>query len=159
MSLIRNFLEKTLFIFVVGIFILQLMPVRGEESSNGNKVVNYGVGVTLTGKITTRLEYGAPGFGEDPKTDEKENIFLLVLDKPVDVHVDKTRPSDTDTDDFDGVKEMQVVFSGKKSLVRKVLSKKITGKRVKMTGTLFQAHTGHHHTNVLIDWETLKILK
>lgn len=151
----KGLLGRKGLVFAAILFAVHCTPARAEELSSGNEVVNYGVGVTFTGKIATRLEYGAPGFGEDPKTDAKENIFLLVLDKPIDVHVDQSRPGDvTDTNDFDGVKEMQVVFTGKR-----MFSKKIIGKKVKVTGTLFQAHTGHHHTDVLIEVDTVERLK
>ncbi len=155
MNLTGRITGKTGLIFASVLFVLRFMPAKAEEPKSGNEVVSYGVGVTLTGRVTTRLEYGAPGFGEDPKTDAKENIFLFVLKRPVDVHADKERPSDTDTDDFNGVKEMQLVFMK----IDKKLFRKMVGRKVKVTGSLFQAENGHHHTDVLIEVDKLEILK
>lgn len=126
-----------------------------EELKKDPAVLNYEPSqVVLKGKVTTRLEYGAPGFGEDPKNDAKENIFLLVLDKPVDVQPDPDLSSDTNTESFKNVREMQMVFMN----IDHKLFKRIMGKKVKVTGTLFQAETGHHHTDVLVTVDELKIL-
>jgi hypothetical protein len=111
--------------------------------------------VVLEGLMTTRLEFGPPGFGEDPAHDAKEKIFILKLDYLVDVIGDPGDPDHMNTDNFFKVREMQMVLDSKNTKE----NKKCLGKKVKVTGNLFQRHTGHHHTDVLIDVSNIETLK
>ncbi len=98
--------------------------------------------VSMTGKVTTHLEYGSPGFGEDPAHDTKENYWYLDLDKPI-----CTNGKDEDSPDMEGevnIKRLQIVF------LDGYPKKRWVGLRAAITGRLFHAETGHHHTRVLI---------
>ncbi len=44
--------------------------------------------VRLSGAIVEKDEYGAPGYGEDPKTDERLRVYLLRVSEAVDVCAD-----------------------------------------------------------------------
>jgi hypothetical protein len=44
--------------------------------------------VHLSGTIVGEQKYGAPGYGENPKTDERLQVYLLKLNNPVDVCAD-----------------------------------------------------------------------
>jgi len=98
--------------------------------------------VRITGTLARHMYYGAPGFGEDPKTDEKEVGFYLDLSTPIctaagadDVDVAKT-----------DVRRIQLVLDQPDyDRLRPFL-----GKNVTLRGTLFGAITGHHHTPVLL---------
>ena len=46
------------------------------------------VPVRLSGTIEKEEKYGAPGYGENPKTDEKLQVYLLKLSVPIDVCAD-----------------------------------------------------------------------
>ncbi len=87
-----------------------------------------------------RLFYGPPNFGENPKTDSKELHRILVLDTPINVR--GQTDMDRGNDRVENVQEVQLVTA--KPL------KEMIGKKVIVKGTLFRAHTGHHHTDVLI---------
>lgn len=95
---------------------------------------------SLTGTLTQVLFYGAPGYGEDTVNDTKELVYVLELDKAIIMLADTTS-------DFNeakaNIEELQI-------LTDIDLSKKINQK-VTLTGTLFGAQTGHHHTEVLMD--------
>jgi hypothetical protein len=106
--------------------------------------------VTLTGKMLVKLAYGRPNYGENSETDEKEYYPVLVLDAPINV---KGNPADfTNKETVTDVREMHLVLRGKKDFVYK-------NKRVKVTGTLFHAITGHHHTDVLMSVEKIALLE
>jgi hypothetical protein len=96
--------------------------------------------VTLEGKITSHWAYGPPNFGEDPKHDAKEGFIRLDLARPICVA--------GDSQDFDrperGIRHLEMVYYPYRFL------KIWMNGRVSVTGTLFHAFTGHHHTTVLI---------
>jgi hypothetical protein len=99
--------------------------------------------VTLTGTITTHLEYGSPNFGENPKTDEKLWYWYLDLDKPICVNAKDDSWSEAET----GMRRLQIVYvdgyphGGRRQWI---------GHRATITGTLFHSDNGHHITKVLI---------
>ena len=104
---------------------------------------------TLTGTLKNdKVFYGPPGYGQDPKHDEKEVPERLVLEVPIAIEPVK---GDRFNQAVKDVKELTIVH-GKVKDVRPFLDQ-----RVKAIGKLFEAHTGHHHTPALIDLESLEL--
>lgn len=106
--------------------------------------------VELEGTLVIKTFFGPPNYGEDPGTDEKEDTRILSLDKPINIRSkDETDPvlGPTERD----VRELQLVFDGN--------LRKWVGKKLMVRGTLFHAHTGHHHTDVLLAVETISPAK
>jgi hypothetical protein len=100
--------------------------------------------VVLKGVVISRTSYGPPGFGEDPVHDDHETQALLRLDAPL--CVDATAAgAETPYDRAENQVEITLVPMPHQSL------KSYVGRRVTVTGTLFGAHTGHHHTDVLME--------
>src|SRR4051812_45283983 len=102
--------------------------------------------VRVSGKLTRHMYYGVPGYGEDPKHDEKEVGFYLDLAAPACTAAGR--------DDADvakaNIRRIQLVLdSGGYGALRPFLGKKVT-----LRGTLFGAFTGHHHTPVLLNVAT-----
>jgi hypothetical protein len=99
--------------------------------------------VRVAGTLARHTFYGAPGFGEDPRHDEKETGFYLDLAAPMcmaqgsdDVDVAKS-----------GIRRIQLVLDAEGyARLRPFL-----GKRIALRGTIFGAITGHHFTPVLLD--------
>ena len=106
--------------------------------------------IELKGKLTIALKYGPPNYGENPETDEKVRAPILVLSQPVNVRAD--RESEFNTESFEGVKEVHLVFFTD----RKIAYSHLVGRQVEVRGTLFQAHTGHHYTDVLMIVSTIR---
>jgi hypothetical protein len=107
--------------------------------------------VTVIGKVVSRTFYGPPNYGENRKTDSKESQYILLLDSPIDVIGSK---DDLLTKTERGVRSLTlVVFDFKANPVEPLL-----GSRVVVEGTLFHAHTGHHHTKVLIEVGSIRKL-
>ncbi len=98
---------------------------------------------TIEGTLQQEEQFGPPGYGEDPKNDSKENLFFLYLEAPINVY-----SIDSLSDSFDvttkGIDKVQL-NSPDVDLVP-FINKKIT-----VQGVFFGAHTGHHHTDVLMD--------
>lgn len=74
----------------------------------------------------------------------------MVLSDPICVEQDKTGP-DINRAQKD-IHKIQLVF--RNADIYKT-QKDLVGKRVEAIGTLFGAHTGHHHTPVLLTVSTL----
>jgi hypothetical protein len=105
--------------------------------------------VMLKGKVVSRTFYGPPNYGENPKTDSRESQYILILDSAVDVVATGSDPTDQTER---GVRRVTLVVDDFAAHpVRPLL-----GRRVLIEGTLFHAHTGHHHTKVLIEVSSIK---
>lgn len=125
----------------LAIFVISLV---GIESAYAGTCVKYEPAViSLTGIVLPKQFYGPPNYGEDPAHDEKGIAAILKLDEPV--HVCGTRDNEANPAAAEAVSQMQMVFH------TAPYGRQWNGKYVVVTGTLFPAITGHHHTSVLID--------
>jgi hypothetical protein len=98
--------------------------------------------VTLSGKVEIADAYGPPGFGDNPAHDTKKRYPVLLLDSPICVTGDPKDELNSESED--DVKRVQLVFLDGK------IRTDLLHKEASITGTLFHAETGHHHTAVLI---------
>lgn len=98
----------------------------------------------ISGTIVSETFYGPPGYGEDPANDTKELCYVLLLDNPINVI-----PGPDDYDDeinnaaVNNITKIQLVNSD-------YFQEKYLNKLVKLTGTFFYGHSGHHHTDILL---------
>ena len=106
--------------------------------------------VNLTGKLIKKEFFGPPGYGEDPKTDSKEHAAILLLSQPIRVVAGK---DDQFNETRKNVKEVQLIN------VKRITLSPYIQKKVKVTGKLSSAITGHHHTDVLIEIDTIELEK
>jgi len=126
-----------------------LLGTSATTASTSDAWLDYEpVVVELQGVLKTERAYGPPGFGEDPKRDAKEDIYVLQLDPPINV-----RASDELNTEEKDVREIQLVV--RENTVRAELRRQ-KGKRAGVKGTLFHAHTGHHHRPVLLDLQRVQ---
>src|SRR5258706_8287508 len=108
--------------------------------------------VTLRGKLTSIVNYGAPGYGESPEKDDVEESIILVLPLPIRVKGDPN--SALNSQSIANITHVQlVIYTG----VAKGYSQYFN-REVEVTGTLFKSSTGHHHTDVLLTVNTLRRL-
>jgi hypothetical protein len=118
---------------------LLLLP----NSAQHREVLSYEpANVELQGKLTLQWKYGPPNYGENPDTDEKFQVPILILDKAVDVRGDPN--SDVNAETVHAAKQVQLAFT-------KTEYRHFVGKNVDVQGTLFRAHTGHHYTDVVMN--------
>jgi len=99
--------------------------------------------VELDGQLVVQSKYGPPNYGEDPKTDLKVRVPVLVLRQRVSVIGDRGDGHNSQT--VYGARQIQLAFG-----VGETSHKALIGKQVVVTGTLFHAHTGHHYTDVVM---------
>jgi len=93
---------------------------------------------------------GPPNYHDIRKGDEAETYWLLNLDSPICVNEDKAEPDLNQAQK--NVRRVQLVLDqGAYEEFKAQL-----GSRVVATGSLFGAHTGHHHTPVLLRVNSLE---
>lgn len=97
--------------------------------------------VVLQGRVRVETFYGPPNYGESPATDSKERQAILHLKQPLCTLASDDDPAETHQ------RRVTLVPRGGLSLHA------FAGKEVSVTGKLFHATTGHHHTPVLISVE------
>jgi hypothetical protein len=106
--------------------------------------------VQLTGTIIRRTFPGPPNYESVERGDKPEVVWLLVLVQPICMEKDGTDPDLNPAQK--GIRKIQLVFGDATSYETQ---KELLGKKVVAKGTLFGAHTGHHHTPVLLTVNTL----
>ncbi len=122
---------------------------EAQESQKKEWVDYWPAIVEVKGKLGVKTFFGPPNFGENPKTDAKERSWILSLDKPINVRAkDETDPISGPS--VDNVRELQLVLHEPR--------RELIGKKVIIKGTLFHAHTGHHHTDVLMDVQSISLV-
>jgi len=109
--------------------------------------------VRLTGTLIRKTFPGPPNFESIRGGDEPETYWLLNLPKPICVNQDNTEPDLNPMQE--NVRRVQLVLDP--SVYKQYGN--LVGKRITVTGTLFGAHTGHHHTPVLVTVKTLQKAK
>ncbi|TND07693.1 MAG: hypothetical protein FD123_3012 [Bacteroidetes bacterium] len=97
----------------------------------------------IEGIIETEMHWGPPGYGEDTLNDMREEMLVISLDKKIDVLAPE-KGGDSFNETVKGIDRVQLANMTDKSL------EKYAGKKVRLTGCFFGAHTGHHHTPVLM---------
>lgn len=105
--------------------------------------------VELQGTFATEQRYGPPNYGETPATDQRALIRLLKLSKPVDVCADST--AEVNTESFQGVAEVQLLFLGEQQAHDALLNKDVV-----VTGSLSEAQTGHQYTKVVLTVKSIR---
>lgn len=99
--------------------------------------------VELDGRLVIQPKYGPPNYGEDPKTDQKVRVPVLVLSERVNMIAD--RGDGFNAQPAYGIKQIQLAF-----IEGGIVYKNLVGQQVVVKGTLFHAHTGHHYTDVVM---------
>lgn len=103
--------------------------------------------VTLVGVLSFRTVPGPPNYTSVARGDYPETVAILTLDEPACVSGDPQ--SRLNWRGHARVTEVQLVLS-------EARARRFLGKRVRATGTLFGARTGHHRTDVLLDVKALR---
>jgi hypothetical protein len=122
-----------------------LLLVGFCASASGQKCLEYGPTVSLTGTLRSQVFPGPPNYESIKRGDRKEKAIILTL---------RARACTTGNDPqgFDvpetGIREIQLVVT--KDAHWKTV-RRLMGNRAIVSGTLFHAHTGHHRTKVLVE--------
>ena len=122
--------------------------VLAQRAKPGQAAYTYEKPVMLSGTMRLITFPGPPNYESVKKGDMPEHCFVLHLRQPISVRASKSGGNEFDTEKKN-VTDVQLATSDKTYAAVRRLSKRQTAVRV--TGTLFGEHTGHHHTPVLLD--------
>ncbi len=101
--------------------------------------------VELRGILYEEVYPGPPEYTSVEMGDRPEKTVFLTLKEPINVELKKNaEQEDIFNTPEKGVRELQVVFSNSKPSVHQIKQE------VSLKGTLYHAHTAHHHRRVLM---------
>ena len=106
--------------------------------------------VELDGRLVIQSKFGPPNYGENPKTDEKVRIAVLVLRSPISVL--PNTGNDYNSRPVHSARQIQLAF-----ITKEIPHKHLIGRDVVVTGRLFHAHTGHHYTDVVLNVRSIEL--
>jgi hypothetical protein len=107
---------------------------------------------TLHGTLIRKTFPGPPNYEDIHQGDEAETYWIFSLDSPICVDQNKSEP-DLNPAKKD-VRQVELVLQPE--MYRRYRA--LLTRRVVATGTLFGAHTSHHHTPVLLTVKSIKRL-
>jgi hypothetical protein len=103
--------------------------------------------VELKGQVKRVVFPGPPNYESVKDGDQPEPYYVLFLSKGVCVQGDTKDEINSETEK--DIKSMQLMISDYKKY------RPLLGKNVTVKGQLMHSHTGHHHTNVLVQVESM----
>ena len=103
--------------------------------------------VTLLGTLTSRTVPGPPNYTSIARGDFPETIVVLVLEEPI--CVTGNTSSSQNSKSHSNIEEVQFVLKGNAHRL-------LIDKKVRATGTLSSAQSGHHRTPVLLTVKGLR---
>ena len=99
----------------------------------------------LEGQLFTDFFFGRPGYGMYPETDQVEHAVVMALDSPISVEGNGLHYEGN----YDGQYEENIGIVQISSNNIEIL-RQFRGCGIRLTGSLYHAHNGHHHTPVLL---------
>jgi hypothetical protein len=105
--------------------------------------------VELEGRLIVQMKYGPPNFGENPKTDQRVKVPIVVLTKAINVR--GTAGGVHNTVSVEGARRIQLVFTDAATDY-----KSLVGKNIVVKGSLFYRETGGHYTDVVMSVQSIE---
>ena len=107
---------------------------------------------TLTGVIKTITYPGPPNYESIKLGDSPEPEAILFLDHSISV-LPKPGSNGDFEDPYRRVKQLELVIHSDSGV------QVIRGRHVRVSGTFFSRHTGHHHTDVMMEVDRIEVGK
>lgn len=121
-----------------------LAVIRSSGASNSICLSYFSNQNILTGRLERKTYPGRPNFESVSKGDEPETGYYLILDRPVCTYGSQ---EDAMSSRLTNVSQVQLLLNDSTyTMLRPLITK-----RIKISGNLFSAHTGHHHAPLLLE--------
>jgi hypothetical protein len=155
-------MKKTAFLIAIFISSALLLSMFGPSALAAKEdrvakatadCLEYGPVVQLAGKLVRQTFPGPPNFASVAHGDTPEVAWILHLDKPVCV---RARPGDDIDVAVSHLHDLQLVLGSDNNYQR---AEGLLSRRVIVSGVLFGAHTGHHHTPVLLAVKNIQLME
>jgi Domain of unknown function (DUF4431) len=125
---------------VVAIMFVALVGIR----SAGATCLSYAGRVFVSGILKRAVSPGPPHYTSIARGDAPEIYYVLEFQPPACVDAD---PTDNEKPPIKKLRQMQLVLSHPQY----VELEPWLDRPIRLSGVLFEAHTGHHHTPVLLN--------
>ena len=130
---------------------LAQQTASAQQNAGAQQCLEYGPTVSLSGTMRSKVFPGPPNYESIKRGDRRETAIILSLATPT-----CTNPGDpaniVDVAETD-IRDVQLVITKPSDWK---LVKRLLGKPVVLTGTLFHSHTGHHRTKLLLTVADIK---
>ena len=137
------------------LLLLLLLPIlliaTAHDAASQNCLSYESDGVKLAGRIKIMTFPGSPNYESVKKGDQPEVAWVLRLSRPACVKAGQDNEFDVAESN---VTDIQLVLEPEEFTKWRVLAQ--SSAPVFVTGKLFHAHTGHHHTAVLMEVTSIK---
>lgn len=134
------------------LLLMFIMTVASTWQVKAQKCFSYEPSrVKLEGTIKRRSFAGPPNYESVARGDRLEITWVLRLARPICVSSNEESPEEKN------IRDVQLVFQAPEQEYPRYRS--FVGRKVVVTASLFQAHTGHHHTNVLATVRNIELAK
>ncbi len=110
--------------------------------------------VALLGVVERATFPGPPDYQSVARGDAKETCWLLRLDRSLCLEASLNLSGDVEDKEHDRVRRIQLVFADGDAYDK---YRDLVGRRIRATGGLFAAETGHHHIEVLLEVKELAL--
>ena len=111
--------------------------------------------VTVQGILQVGEFLGAPGHGENPSSDEAEQIYYLQLPAPLSIQVQPAATLAEFSAAVRGGSYVQlVIFDEERSV-----AKSLVGKKIRIVGTLVETEAGRHRTPAVLQVKSLSAVR
>jgi hypothetical protein len=117
-------------------------PAAGADAGATATCFSYTERLTLSGKLSIETYPGPPNYESVARGDEPETVLVLLLPKPICMEANRADKSGLDQA-VSGVQAVQLAATSKRLGVT-------PGQAVRVSGNVFEAHTGHHHTPIVL---------
>jgi hypothetical protein len=149
----KIFISLALLLSIVAPSKLSAKEANPAKTSATADCLEYGPVVQLAGKLVRQTFPGPPNFASVAQGDTPEVAWILHLDKPVCV---RARPGDDIDVAVSHLHDLQLVLGSDNNYQR---AEELLSRRVIVSGVLFGAHTGHHHTPVLLAVKNIQLME
>lgn len=140
------------------LFCFLFLPIL--SFAHNRRVVTYAPSVfELTGTLDLQTFPGPPNYDSIKDGDDIERGFYLKLDRPIDVSVQGLHPDVDNEKSERNVKIMQLAINAEDDKLWAQFRNIGRGRHVKIKGTLFHRFTGHHHSRILLDVQSIQKFK
>lgn len=120
-----------------------LLTVLLLSNTNDDNQYTWGETISLRGSLSEEAYFGPPNYGETPETDKKEQVHFLLLEEKISV----TGLSNSI--------QSEALEQDKVQLLRISNPRKLPSCIV-VTGDIFEAISGHHRTQVIMNVRHVK---
>lgn len=132
---------------VVGALLTAVSRSKAQDRNAEISVPADRISQPITGLLITKKVFGPPGYGENPKTDVKRNIYVLETGLRIRLSGDASSPT---------TRGLQLFFGEDNGPNSWAAAERQKGKCVAVSGSVSEAQVGPEHTPLVLQVATIQ---